>query len=286
MALYGIARASTVVAILLAASSASPALADATNCFTLENKTATVANDVTVTFRQPIVNPKDGINTVGKGDLFAPPTYASPPSTYGLKWETPAQGSGPIMIGMGGTFTFCASTSAGALQIDKSPNLTYFTSNGKQIKESVKVVSADINLSNPGGTAVVTVSNPTSDVYQFLSNIEIWTGLSESAAESYALSWTSPGTPPNFTPPNVTLSPGSSDPITLGPWGGNYDLILYNFAFGSSANPSLATSIGISSFSGTVPETSTWAMLLLGFAGLGLAARFAPRTTKPAKTSA
>jgi hypothetical protein len=141
-------------------------------------------------------------------------------------------------------------------------------------------------LNNPGGTAVITVSNSTSDVYQFLSGIEIWTGLSESAAEGYALSWTSPGTPPNFTPANIALSPGSSDSITLGPWGGNYDLMLYNFAFGPGANSSLATSVGISSFSGTVPEASTWAMLLLGFGGLGVAARFAQRTTKPANTLA
>jgi hypothetical protein len=105
MALYGIAGASTAVAILLTASSASPAAAAATRCFTLQNTKATVANDVQVTFIQKVANPGDGINTVGKvgsGDLFAPPVYADPSSELGLKWETPAQGSGPIMIGMGG----------------------------------------------------------------------------------------------------------------------------------------------------------------------------------------
>jgi hypothetical protein len=178
---------------------------------------------------------------------------------------------GGTTIGMGDTFKFTVTTSAGSLQLDKSTNLTYFTSNRDKIPNSAKQVSANINLNGSGSMTVVTVSNPTTDVYEFLSNIEIWTGLSESAAENYALNWTPPGTTPNFTPANIDLAPGSSDPIPIGAAGGNYDLVIYDFAFGPSSSSNLATSVGIMTYAGTVPEASTWAMMLLGFAGLGYA---------------
>jgi PEP-CTERM motif len=278
MTLYGIARASTAVAILVAGGFISPAtLADTVQTFTLENTSATDADDVTVYFKQPIT--KQGKNETSTGDSFDPAVYASPPSRYGLTYGPPLKGG--TTIGMGDTFKFTVTTSAGSLQLDKSTNLTYFTNNKAKINDSAKQVSANIDLNSSGGTTVVTVSNPTTDVYEFLTNIEIWTGLSESAAENYALNWTAPGTTPNFTPADIDLSPGMSDPISIGPEGGNYDLVIYDFAFGPSASSSLATSVGIMTFAGTAPEPSTWVMLLIGFGGLSLAARRAQRAARP-----
>jgi hypothetical protein len=165
---------------------------------------------------------KQGKNETSTGDGFAAAAYASPPSKYGLNGPPLLGGT---TIGNGDTFKFTVTTSAGSLQIDKSTNLTYFTSGGSKIADSAKQVSANIDLNASGGTSVVMVSNPTTDVHEFLSNIEIWTGLSESAAENYALNWTVPGTTPNFTPANIDLAPGSSEPIPIGPEGGNYDLV-------------------------------------------------------------
>jgi hypothetical protein len=255
--------------LIIAALSPAPALADAVQTFTLENMTMTDADDVTVAFKQKIT--KVGKNETSTGDSFAAGVIKYGATQYQLVYGPPLMGGGTI--GEGDTFKFTVTTNAGSIQVDKSTNLTYFTSGGTKIPKSAKLLSANFDLSNPGGTAVVTISNPTSDVYEFLTGIEIWTGLSESVAENDAMNWTMPGTPANFTPADILLDPGSSDSIPIGPEGGNYDLVVYDFAFGPSASPGSATSVGISTFAGTVPEPSTWALLVVGFGGLGLAMR-------------
>ena len=242
---------------------------DEVQTFILKNdlKPPVTAYDVTVVVDQKVVKAKDNSTKGGMGPGFGAPTISKDKMTltYGPKKGVTVQSLG--------TFKFDILAPAGtSVDLTKS---RFTDMDGDALAGDPTLVSANIGLTMPGGTAVVTVSNPTSE-YQFFSSFDVWTNLTPGAADNDGLNWQSPGTTPSLVVPNFVLAPGATDTINLGPESPSTSyLVLYQFADGPDSSPSDAATEGVASFaeSVAVPEPAAWTLLLFGAAATGAALR-------------
>jgi len=170
-----------------------PTLADAGPAtlkdFVLTNTSATTANDLTVTFTQPIstIRSNEILNANGTGTSNNFSKANNSPAASTVKWTDPTGGQTvPTFSSVRVSVETTAAQLPGfkGLQVDPNPNLTFFTNKGTKIANSARVASANIELDRNAGTVIVSTGNPTGN-YLFLTNVEIWTGLTASQALNF-----------------------------------------------------------------------------------------------------
>jgi len=165
------------------------------------------------------------------------------------------------------------------MRVDNNTNTTFFTDvNGMRIPNSAKLVAANLDLNRDPNTGIVSVSigNPTSD-FLFVTDIEIWTGLTESQANNFDANGdfviSDLPSSPNFTPADITLLPNQlfGPPILIGDQAiGSYVVALYDLADGPDSNIGDAIQYGQFVFSDlVVPEPSSLIILVGGLIFLG-----------------
>ena len=245
--------------------------------FTLVNTSTTAADDLTVSFNQPVSTirsnriftndnpPKD------TGNFFSKPPVNATPSAFQIIYSTPTNAQ-TVMQGYSvkfGAETIAAQIGGGFAV--SSP--TFFTIGGRTIANSAKLVAANLNLNQDGPTAIVSIatSNPTND-FLFLTSIEVWTGLTQSQALAFDANGnylvSNLPSVPNLTPADITLSPDESlpDAISLGLLpADSYVVAVYDLADGPDSMIGDATQFGQFVFAqSVVPEPSALALLASG----------------------
>jgi hypothetical protein len=243
--------------------------------FEITNKSDTDANDLTIGINGALVP-----STRAKPNPVTAPEVWSGGQDTGTKWVAGSPGQSQIKLC---SVAPCPTTGKGTLPKDDSikitlrgqnkikidPKATYFTLNGDQIPDSAQLVSANPDVQQRGDTAVVSVSNDSSDYY-FLTSVEVWTGLTEDEAEDYLSTGM---TTPTMMERDMTLAPNSANFFNLGAMTPGYVLMLYDFASGPTSLPSDALSAGEFVYAGTVPEPGTLALIALGLIGFSIAQR-------------
>jgi hypothetical protein len=254
--------------------------------------TTTAANDLTVTFNQPITKIQSNriLTPGGKptGNNFSmavgSPNIARPET---IKYTNPTNGQ---TVGFLASVQFTVGTDAaqvgvGLSVIGRAPgSTTFFTTNNNPIPAVPRLVAANVDVTQDPGTGVASVSigNPTDD-FLFLTNLEVWTGLTAAQATTFDANgdFVTANLPPvsNYTLASLALSPDQSEApvITIGPFSnddGNYVVALYNLADGPDSNVSDATQLGQFLLSTNdavvpVPEPPSLVLLVCGLAALG-----------------
>jgi hypothetical protein len=186
------------------------AFAGTVDTFVVENVNPnTAANDFTAVFKQnitrvgpnQITSPDANGNQQNTGSSFTYNQKLSSPTT--LIYQEPAMGRD---VNPGDVFKFKVTTNANKLTLDKTK--TCFTDMGNCIQNSVATKGPDLNLNGTSTTVVsVGTDNSTPD-YVFMSNIMVWTGLTEAQVEN----WDSNGDlittglgPPKLRPSDIEI---------------------------------------------------------------------------------
>ena len=289
---------SFLISLLLVPAMATAApLTDQT--FALQNTSGKAATDLTVTFAQPLkgngqpvggaiigsahvldASGSDTSNLLGTG-------VTGMPSNFVLKYPT----NGNVMVPNNGYAKFTI-RSAIPLQVQRgnnrqtiNPNLTFFTPG--MLKATEVDPSLVFNI-NPNGTATVLAGNGsgTEDSngnltspgsYLFMTNIKIWTGLTQLNYDANGDLITSNLGTPNFTANNLMLAPGDENiPVDTFADPDPYDfltLVLYTDSVGRDSNIADATPLGQFEFATEVPEPATLSLLASGLLGFAVALR-------------
>jgi hypothetical protein len=289
-----------VLASSLLLGALTPAVADAgpttLKDFVLTNTSGTTANDLTVNYTQPIstIRSNEILNANGTGTSNNFSKAANSPTPSTVTYTAPTGGQTvPTFSSVRVSVETVAAQLPGfkGLQVNPNPNLTFFTNNGAKIDNSVKLVSADVGLGKDTNTGIVSVStsNQTGD-FLFLSNIEIWTGLTQSQALTFDANdnYDPSGLPttPTLTPANIDLTPADLVGPTIGLGvlpDDSYVVMLYDLADGPDANAADAVQFGqmvlAESPAAIAPEPGSLA--LLGTALIGIAVRPRKRARVP-----
>jgi hypothetical protein len=221
----------------------------------VKNKSATTANDLTVTFTGALTG---GPTIVAGGQTFNPTPNGN---TY-----TWAAGNLPT-VGSGEVAAVRFETNTGA-RIDPDDAKSFFTEDGAHILNSLGTVAQAGSFSFDGlGGGLVTLTNFSAFAIDY-TNVQLF---SDNVLGSFTLAgFDAPtGVLVGGFPTSFSLAAGQSLSFAFsGVSAGTYELFLADVAAASA--PGETFRIG---FGDAIPEPGTWALMLIGFGLAGAALR-------------
>jgi hypothetical protein len=239
---------------------ASFARADTTKEFVITQKTANAGNDLTVSFNNVGLVPMSAVikDNMGKTIGRFSSSKVTPAGGSTIVYTNPVDDMGnAISVFQNYTTTLTVqSKGTGATMKGfnwvKGPS-SYSMGNSVNIPNSVALTSPDIDLiQNPAtATAAVNFGNEGED-YLFLSNIEVFTGLTDSQGNSFDANgnFITSGLPstPNFTLSSLELTPGEGEIPVIDIPGyvddGSYLVALFDVDYSPDGNLSDAVDLG------------------------------------------
>jgi hypothetical protein len=261
---------------------ASFAGADTIKDFVITQKTTNAADDLRVSFNNVGLVPgsaviKDNMgNVIGKFNTSA----VTPAGSSTILYTNPVDNMGKaISVFQNYTTTITVQskgTGATKAGFNWVKGASSYSMGNTNLQNSVGQLSPDIDLNQNtnNGTAVVSIGN-SGDDFLFLTDIEVWTGLTAAQADmldsngnfdSSKLPMT-----PNFTLSSLDLTPGQSEapiiPIGVYPNDGSYVVALYDLEAGPDSNIGDATNLGegvLSTNQPVIPEPPSFWLFATG----------------------
>jgi hypothetical protein len=264
---------------------ASFAKADTTKEFVITQKRAGLAaDDLTAVFnngglvlQSAIIKDQNGME-VGRFKT----SRVNPAGSMTAIYTDPVDNMGnPISVFQNYTVTLTVQskgTGATMKGFNWAKGASSYSMGNTNFQNSVGLLSPDIDLTqDPGtGTAWVSIGDAGGDDFVFLSNIEVWTGLTAAQGDSFDangnfLTSLLPATP-NFTLSSLDLAPGNPEapqiPIGMYPDDDSYVVALYDVEVGPDSNIADATNLGELAFSTNqpvlTPEPPSFLLLVSG----------------------
>ena len=238
---------------------ASFARADTIKDFVITQKTTSAADDLRVSFNNKGLVPGSAIikdnmgNVIGKFNTGT----VSPAGSTTIVYTNPVNNMGnAISVFQNYTTTITVQskgTGATMQGFNWLKGSSSYSMGATSLQNSVGQLSPDIDLNQNlnTGAAFVSIGDSTDD-FLFLTDIEVWTGLTAAQADmldsngnfdSSMLPMT-----PNFTLSSLDLTPGQPEapiiPIGVYPNDGSYVVALYDLAAGPDSNVDDATNLG------------------------------------------
>lgn len=237
---------------------ASFARADTIKDFIITQKTTSAADDLRVSFNNVGLVPgsaviKDNMGAViGKFNTGT----VSPAGSSTIVYTNPVNNMGnAISVFQNYTTTITVQskgTGATMRGFNWVKGASAYSMGTTNLQNSVGQLSPDIDLNqNPNGAAFVSIGD-SGDDFLFLTDIEVWTGLTAAQADMLDSNGNFDSsmlpTTPNFTLASLDLTPGQPEapiiPIGVYPNDDSYVVALYDLAAGPDSNMSDATALG------------------------------------------
>jgi hypothetical protein len=247
---------------------ASFARADTIKEFVITQKTTNAADDLTASFNNKGLVLGSAIikdNTGAEIGRFSTSKVTPAGSTTALYTNPVDAMNKPISVFQNYTVTLTVQskgTGATMQGFMVAKGASSFSVGPQNIPNSIGQLTPDIDLNqNPNtGVAMVSIGN-SGDDFLFLTDIEVWTGLTEAQADMLDADGnfvtSDLPTTPNYTLSSLNLTPGTAEmpviPIGVYPNDGSYVVALYDLAAGPDSNVADATNLGESFLSTNQP---------------------------------
>jgi hypothetical protein len=256
--------------------------ADTIKDFVITQKTTNAADDLRVSFNNVGLVPgsaviKDNMgNVIGKFNTSA----VTPAGSSTILYTNPVDNMGKaISVFQNYTTTITVQskgTGATKAGFNWAKGASSYSMGNTNLQNSVGQLSPDIDLNQNQNTNAAFVSiGDSGDDFLFLTDIEVWTGLTAAQADMLDANGNFDSsllpTTPNFTLTSLNLTPGQAQtpiiPIGLYPNDGSYVVALYDLAAGPDSNVADAINLGegVLSTNQPVPTPEPPSLWLFGF---------------------